>query len=145
VSVPTRFATNRFVMKGIDRNKKALQLAVKKQEWPRAQGGNGPKVREIVELESFWQELTYAIEFLQPFSDMIYQIEADRPALGRCYQGLQAIDCHVHACVEKWLAKDLISRADGETAIRTWERRCVNKHSTQVVRLLDPAHPSIST
>jgi hypothetical protein len=128
VSVPTRFATNLFVMKGIDRNKKALQHTVKNQEWPKAHSGNGSKVREIVELESFWQELTYEIEFLQPLSDMIHQIEADKPALGRCYQGLQAIDCHVRACVEKWLAKDLISIADGETAIRTWERRYVNEH-----------------
>ena len=29
---------------------------------------------------------------------------------------------------------------DGDTAIRTWERRYVNEHARQVVRLLDPAH-----
>lgn len=46
VSVPTRFATNLFVMVGIQRSKAALVQAVSSQEWLNL-GGKADKVRSI--------------------------------------------------------------------------------------------------
>ena len=49
VSVPTLFATNLFVLHGIQNNQMALQIAVKKKDWPSTSTGKGPQVREVVE------------------------------------------------------------------------------------------------
>jgi hypothetical protein len=46
--------------------------------------------------------LQHVINLLQPFSDFIHQIEADRPALGRCYAGLMKLDEHVRNTVKSW-------------------------------------------
>jgi hypothetical protein len=40
--------------------------------------------------------------FLQPFSDFIHQIEADRRALGRCYEGLMTLANHIRQSMEAW-------------------------------------------
>ena len=90
-------------------------------------------MREVVEHSTFWDELKMAIDSLQPFSDYIHQVESDRPALGRCYQGLSALDKHVRACVPKWVDDDVTSSDGAATAIRTWERRYMNKHSGEAV------------
>jgi hypothetical protein len=50
----------------------------------------------------FWVIMWHARAFLQPFSDVIHQVEADRPALSRCFDGLMQLDKHVRATVEKW-------------------------------------------
>jgi hypothetical protein len=45
-----------------------------------------------------WDQIESSIRFLQPFSDLIHQIESDLPALGRCFEGLCLLDSHVDAC-----------------------------------------------
>ena len=45
----------------------------------------------------------------------------------------------LHACVPKWVDDGMIGSDGATTDIRTWERRYVNQHFKQVVRLLDYA------
>jgi hypothetical protein len=95
-------------------------------------------VKEAIETKEFWVDLQAAITFLSPFSDFIHQIEADRPALGRCYEGILIIDDHIRACAKKWEADGEHFKAGAETALRTWERRL--KGGGRVQRLMDPAY-----
>ena len=84
--------------------------------------------------------LHLAVELLQPFCDMIHQIEGDRPALGRCFVGLRDLDLHVKACVEKHeLAAPHIS-SGADTLLATWRRRYINEGGAQVQKLLDPSY-----
>jgi hypothetical protein len=122
VSVPTRFATNLFVMRSIQRSKAALVQAASDSEWL-SLGGKSDEVKESIDQVTFWSHLKNANEFLQPFSDMIHQIEADRPALGRCYQGLMTLDAHVRNGVGQWEAAALCDEQACSIALQTWERR----------------------
>jgi hypothetical protein len=88
---------------------------------------------------TFWKHLNHAIDFLQPFNDYIHQIEADRPALGRVYEGLMQLDAHVARTMNKW--KEIPELAEScDIALRTWERRLCNKHSSTVQPLLQAPH-----
>jgi hypothetical protein len=136
ISVPARFAIYLFVMEGVQNSQKALQLAVKRDTWPAGRASGGSKVKYLVDYSEFWAQLNDAVRFLQPFSDFIHQIEADRPALGRCYHGLMLLDAHVRCCVLSWEQDESVK----DVAIRTWERRLTNEHGSTVVRLLDPSH-----
>jgi hypothetical protein len=118
VSVPTRFATNLFVMRSIQRSKAALVQAASDSEWL-SLGGKSDEVKESIDQVTFWSHLKNAIEFLQPFSDMIHQIEADRPALGRCYQGLMTLDAHVRNSVGQWEAAALCDEQACSIALQT--------------------------
>jgi hypothetical protein len=91
-------------------------------------------VKEAIETKEFWAHLEAAITFLSPFSDLNHQIDADRPALGRCYEGILIIDKHIRACAKKWAADGEHFKA-GETALRTWKRRL--KGDGRVQRLMD--------
>jgi hAT family C-terminal dimerisation region len=89
--------------------------------------------------------LKHAIQLLQPFNDFIHQIEADRPALGRVFEGLMQLDAHVKAAVKKWDGMQALEPSLGEvepadSALRTWERRLDNTHGKAVRKLLHPAH-----
>jgi hypothetical protein len=87
----------------------------------------------------FWVNLQHVINLLQPFSDFIHQIEADRPALGRCYAGLMKLDEHVRNTVKSWQGiLDLEDEMEG--VLKTWERRLEGEHGGGVVQLLDPAY-----
>jgi hypothetical protein len=112
VNIPTRFATNLFVLKSIWESKQALnsnlQQAVAAEAWraPGAPGanseGNGYKVRNIFErkypgAEYFWENVELLIELLQPFSDAIHQLEADRPLLAQCHVVVEALHQNVAA------------------------------------------------
>jgi hypothetical protein len=97
------------------------------------------QVAELVLDAEFWAQLSHATAFLQPFSDMIHQVEADRPALGRCYAGLMQLDKHVRATVEKWQDEpDLV--ASCPMVLCTWERRLDNTGDSGVQALLQPTH-----
>jgi hypothetical protein len=62
---------------------------------------------------------------LKPFSDFKHQIEADRPALARTYQGLMALDMHVKSSLKHW-AQDELTQGSCSVALRTCERRLDN-------------------
>ena len=81
------------------------------------------QVKRAVEMPSFWTQLAAAIKFLKPFADFIHQIEADRPAFGRCYEGIHLLDAHIRACTKEREVGGADYAGSKETAIRTWERR----------------------
>jgi hypothetical protein len=108
-------------MRSIQRSKAALVQAASDSEWL-SLGGKSAEVKESIERVTFWLHLRNALEFLQLFSDMIHQIEADRPALGRCYQGLMKLDAHVRNSVEQWGAEALCDETACKIALQTWER-----------------------
>jgi hypothetical protein len=138
VSVPTRFATNLFVMRSLQDSKAALFQAIGNLKWD-SFGGKAAEVRDIMVSPLFWTLLAQAITFLAPFSDFIHQIEADRPSLARCYDGFDQLDRHVRACLQR--RQEVDSMKEGcSSALRTWERRLDNTHGTSVVPLLSAAH-----
>jgi hypothetical protein len=139
VSVPTRFGTNQFVMQGLERSQAALKQAASDPKWDRLDG-KAQKVGELFSSCTFWTNLGRATAFLQPFNDYIHQMEADRPALGRVYQGLVQLDRHVRSSLQQWEAAEPELADSCEIALRTWERRLENKHSSAVQPLLQPAH-----
>jgi hypothetical protein len=95
-----RRPTTLLVMQDIHRSQAALKQAVSNPAWQRL-GGKADEVQDVIQDYTFWSQLTLGISFLQPFSDFIHQIEADRPALGRCYQGLYHLDKHVQMSREQ--------------------------------------------
>jgi hypothetical protein len=105
VSVPTRFGTNQFVMQGLEHSKAALKQAASDPKWDKLDG-KAKKVGELFSSCTFWDNLRRATAFLQPFNDYIHQIEADRPALARVYQGLVQLDRHVRSSLQQWEAAD---------------------------------------
>lgn len=132
VNVPTRFASNFFVVESIFKSKAALALAVGAEAWSAPEGpgaspgGNGAKIKAIIERaasgsEFFWENVELLLELLQPFSDAIHQLEADRPMLGQCYGVVMALHKHVLAFATKHAAL-----RDGKVVIRleeTFQRR----------------------
>jgi hypothetical protein len=138
VSVPTRFATNLFVMQSLQSSKAALLQAIGDLKWDDFDG-KATEVRQAMSSPMFWTLLADAITFLAPFSDFIHQIEADRPSLARCYDGLDQLDKHVRACVQQWQGVDCLE-GSCSSVLRTWERRLEHKHGTSVVPLLSAAH-----
>jgi hypothetical protein len=107
-------------MQDIHRSQAALKQAVSNPAWQRL-GGKADEVQDVIQDCTFWSQLQLGISFLQPFSDFIHQIEADRPALGRCYQGLQQLDKHVQMSCEQWKEDPTVSGSSVRT-LRTWER-----------------------
>jgi hypothetical protein len=83
VSVPTRFATNLFVIKCVLENKAAILQALSDASWKQLGGKKSREVRELfLANETLWVQIESRCRFLQPFSDLIHHIKADRPALG---------------------------------------------------------------
>jgi hypothetical protein len=138
VNVPTRFATNLFVMKSVLAAKAALVHAASDLEWQKL-GGKAEEVQGIICDSECWANLHHATRFLQPFSDFIHQIEADQPLLGRCYEGLMVLHRHVHASIKKWSTHPVL-KSEGKRVLMTWERRLQNEHDNKVQVLLNPSH-----
>ena len=92
------------------------------------------QAKEVLQRNDFWLLLQMACSFLQPFSDFIHQIEADKPALGRAYEGLMALDEHVKKSMKVWNKEE---RTAGGCAaeLRTWECQLDNRHGKMVVLL----------
>jgi hAT family C-terminal dimerisation region len=105
VNVPTRFASNFFVVESIFKSKAALVQAVGAEAWsaaggPGGSGGTGATMKAIIERafpgsEFFWENVELLLELLRAFSDAIHQLEADRPMLGQCYAVVMALLKHV--------------------------------------------------
>jgi hypothetical protein len=124
VNVPTRFATNWCVLKSASDSKQALLQAVSSAEWS-AEGGsggkfdsNGNKVKRIIEgtypnSEYLRENVELLVELLQPFSDAIHQIEADRAVLAQCHEVVEGLGKHVQAFAAKYL-----DRRDGSIVLR---------------------------
>jgi hypothetical protein len=125
-------------MQSIQRNKAALLQACSDDEWAEL-GGKCKEAQEVLQRANFWRLPSLAISFLQPFSDFIHHIKADRPALARTYEGLVTLDGHVKSSMEHW-AQDELTQSSCSAALRTWERRLDNQHGKLVVPLLSPAH-----
>ena len=146
VSMPMRFATNLLVMSSVLKSEAAFKAAVTDPEWGQLPGGNKSElVRSIVEQQAegawaFWADLRRAVQLLQPFSDMIHQIEADRPALGRCFTGLLALDKHVRTCCEQYATDVPHVKGEADLVLKTWQRRYTNEHGSTVQQLMAPAY-----
>jgi hypothetical protein len=141
VSVPTRFATNLFVMKSVFASKASILQALSDSAWDELGGSKPGDLKDLfLENAKLWTQIESSIRFLQPFSDLIHQIESDRPALGRCYEGLCMLDSHVNACC---LAFDKVeaTKESLDTLKATWlRRREQGTHGHAVQPLLAPAH-----
>ena len=147
VSVPTRFATNLFVLRSVLNTEAALKAAVADASWDSLPAGSkADDVQGIVEqfeLRTFWSDLKLAVELLQPFSDMLHQIEGDHPALGRCFVGLEQLDERVRACVDKHKEQPAHISDAADLLPKTWERRYINKGeqgATRVQKLFNPVY-----
>jgi hypothetical protein len=137
VNVPTRFASNFFVLRSIFQSKQALMQAVGTEAWAAlGRGGNSGAVKAIVErkhpdAEYFWENVELLLELLQPFSDAIHQLEADRPMLAECHVVLAALQAHVQAFAAKYKTLrngDVVQRSAtgriGSTGVEdTFQRR----------------------
>lgn len=149
VNVPTRFATNLFVLKSVLDSKQALLQAVSSEAWS-TEGGpggkpdsNGNKVKRIIErthpnAEYFWENVELLVELLQPFSDAIHQIEADRPMLAQCHQVVEALAKHVQAFAQKYEDK-----RDGTIVLRlreTFQRRYDTVHGASRAPIYNAAY-----
>jgi hypothetical protein len=96
VSVSNRCATNLFVMKSICDSKAAILEALSDSAWDELGGSKPSSVKDLfLENAKLWTQIESSIRFLQPFSELMHQIESHRPALGRCYEGLCMLDSHV--------------------------------------------------
>jgi hypothetical protein len=136
-------------MASVLRAKAALVQAASDLEWLKV-GGKAEQVADIVQNAVFWDHLNTTTSFLQPFSDMIHQIEADRPALRRCYVGLMQLDKHVCTSVKEF-EEEFDFMDDCQTMLKSWERRLDDKAVDRKVQpllnashiaayLLDPLH-----
>lgn len=102
VNVPTRWATNFFVLDSILNSCTALQLAVSSEEWGHLSAGSqSGDVRKHLMDAKFWKEVAMLVELLRPFSDAIHQLEGDKPHLSECHEALILLRKHVEAWVTK--------------------------------------------
>jgi hypothetical protein len=93
--------------------------------------------RGTVDVQCFWSKLQISLDFSQPFSDFIHQIEADRPAIGHCNEGLTVLDDHGRKSMDLWREQpNLCSERD--VKLGTWGRRLNGSGNVQC--LLQPAH-----
>lgn len=93
VNVPTRWATNYFVVKDLEASQQAYALAVCKPEWGKLGTDNySDQFRQLVLDNSFWDKMRRLIELLKPFSDAIHQLEADQHMLSMpsCHRRAEA-------------------------------------------------------
>jgi hypothetical protein len=154
VNVPTRFASNFFVLQSILQSKQALIQAVGTEAWAAlGRGGNSGACKAIVErrhpdAEFFWENVELLLELLQPFSDAIHQLEADRPMLAECHVVLAALQAHVQAFAAKHKTLrngDVISRL-AETFQRRYDavgggaRAPIYNEAYTAAFMLDPVH-----
>jgi hypothetical protein len=81
-------------------------------------------VRDIVTDEfGFWEPMQTTLEILKSFVDLIRQIEADKPALGKCNAARLLLDKHIENMAMP------VSPEDGDVLKRTWRRRRDNTGS----------------
>lgn len=112
---PTRFAVRHFICQDVKFNERALRSACGSAEWAAAAvtSSHGDAFRDIVQEHSrgggrraadphlFWTELPILIDLVQPFSDAIHKMEADKPMLSQVTPIWQALEEHVDAFVVK--------------------------------------------
>eukprot|EP00798_Chlamydomonas_sp_ICE-L_P012776 gene12776-16033_t len=118
--VPTRFAIMLFVMSDLHVSRDSIKAACITDEWStvskhathaddfyqaatgvlnrQGNGGNGGRGRPADRL-NFWEEVALAIKLLQPISDAIHQLEADRPMLSQMMPIWTAMLKHADAFV----------------------------------------------
>ena len=147
VSVPTRFATNLFVMKSVLNTQAALKAAVADAALdllpPDSKADDVQAIVEHSQLRTFSSDLKLAVELLQPFSDMLHQIEGDHPALGRCFVGLEQLDERVRACVDKHKEQPAHISDAADLLLKPRERRYLNKGqegAARVQKLFNPVY-----
>jgi hypothetical protein len=124
-------------MQSLLNSKASLVQCVNSQEWKQLAGKSSDVYAIVTNEEDFWAPLQLTIKFLQPFSDLIHQIEADKPALGKCYAAIKLLDEHVAAFART------LSADDSAVLLRTWNRRRDNsgtQSQNNVASVLQPAH-----
>lgn len=103
-NVPTRWASNHFVMMSLIASQHALVAAVQLEAWANLPKKNDDDnkatvVRNIISSTEFWERMSMLTRLLQPFADAIHQVEADRPLLAHCHVVLLELQSHV----QKWI------------------------------------------
>jgi hypothetical protein len=102
--------------------------------------------------DCFWRDVKDAIAFLQPFSDFIHQVEADRPALARVHCGILELQKHVDVTGKK---KECDRESEGmaDLMVRTFERRLTGssglarlyQHAFAAAYALDPLYGNVKS
>lgn len=106
VSVPTRFASNYFVMLSLFDSKPSLVQSVNSSEWNSLSGKSQEVYGIVTDEDGFWVPLKKTIDILKPFSDFLHQIEADSPALGKCYSAILQLDKHIESAASHLAPED---------------------------------------
>jgi hypothetical protein len=92
VNVPTRWATNFFVLRDLVASEQSLKLAVCTPEWGQLGMGNYSDTFRTAALDDdTWDCMKRLLELLKPFSDAIHQLEADKPMLSQCHLVIQKL------------------------------------------------------
>ena len=83
---PTRFASLFFVLQSLLRNKKAFQDLVTSEQWPEVvvTSPAADVIRRHCLLDDkFWENLAHLRTAMEPITDAIHEIEADKPLLAQ--------------------------------------------------------------
>ncbi|GFR43149.1 hypothetical protein Agub_g4173, partial [Astrephomene gubernaculifera] len=108
VNAPTRFACQLFIARDIHASKAALKATVLSEDWADVSSSSihGNRLRDAIlgngEYSSFWQRLDRYLELMQPFSDAIHQLEADRPMLSQVHDVHLKLHEHTAAFEKKY-------------------------------------------
>jgi hypothetical protein len=102
VNVPTRWATNFFVIDSQLDSRQALQMAAASEEWEALPAGSkASEVRDLLLNADYWRDADMLVRLLRPFSDAIHQLEGDNAHLADCHVALITLREHV----VQWTAK----------------------------------------
>jgi hypothetical protein len=89
VNVPTRWASNFFVLDSQLQSRTALQVAAAAETWAQMPAcSKAGEVRELLMSADFWKHADVLVKLLQPFADAIHQLEGDKPHLADCHLAL---------------------------------------------------------
>jgi hypothetical protein len=135
---PTRWASNFKVMKSVRRSRKALQQAVRTEQWSTAFKGQAETTaslvsdavqntykmsREAAEPLYFWEKVDVFLELITPVADAIHQVEAGLPLMSQAWPMLQQLQNHFRTFSAKHSDEDGITDRLLGTFDRGWAAR----------------------
>jgi hypothetical protein len=108
VNVPTRWASNFFVLDSQLQSRIALQVAAAAETWAQLPAcSKAGEVRELLMSADYWKHADVLVKLLQPFADAIHQLEGDKPHLADCHLALITLRKHVVVWSDKFRTSDL--------------------------------------
>jgi hypothetical protein len=144
INVPTRWATNFFVVDSQLKSLQALQMAAASEGWAALPaGGKAREVRSVLMSADYWTHADRLVRLLRPFSDANHQFEGDKPHLADCHVTLLALRKHVEDWSSKYRTSEL-GDSDGcpvtDRAITTMDRRLDAQPGGAVAPVYNPAY-----